>query len=193
MPTIETTAEGLPALIAARLAADTERLRRVALEVAQQSLADVVRETNAAKAVDRGFFKLSWRARPYKNGAIVENTAPYAAVLEYGRRPGRPGPPLAPIYEWVQRKFRGAERGNYRAAKAIALGLSRNKGQRMAVRRAFGREEGALNARLWGIAMAIRDKIHFRGTPPKRILRAAVGKIGARFRVAAMREMRRRA
>lgn len=30
---------------------------------------------------------------------------PYAAVMELGRRPGKPGPPLAPIKEWVRRKL----------------------------------------------------------------------------------------
>ncbi len=32
-------------------------------------------------------------------------TNPYAVVMEMGRRPNQPGPPLDPILDWVQRKF----------------------------------------------------------------------------------------
>ena len=33
-------------------------------------------------------------------------TSGYAVVQELGRRPRKPGPPLAPILRWVQRKFK---------------------------------------------------------------------------------------
>ena len=193
MAIIVTTARQLGVELAKRLRADAQVLKAAALETAQQSIADAVKATNAAKAVDQGFFKLSWSARAVKDGAILENTAPYAAVLEYGRRPGRLGPPLAPIYAWVQRKFRGQVKTNYRAAKAISLGLSKGAAQRKAVRRQFGKEEGAVNAPLWGIAIAIRDKIHFRGTKPRRILRGVLRKVGKRYQANAAKMLRAKA
>lgn len=100
-----------PATLAQRLRADTEIARRAALEAAQRTVADAVRLTNEAGAVDQGLYKLSWTAAAVPGGAEVGNSAPYAAVIEYGRRPGRPGPPLAPILGWVQRKLgvKGAE------------------------------------------------------------------------------------
>jgi hypothetical protein len=153
------TADQFPAEIRRRLAADTERLRLVALEVAQQSIADAVRETNAAGAVDQGFYKLSWSARAHPRGAELINTAPYAAVLEYGRRPGRPGPPLAPILAWVKRKLVG--NGSVKPEDA------------------------------YGVALAIRQRIHDRGTRPRRILQKVVLRMGPRLRLAARRELSR--
>lgn len=201
MATIVTTSARFAEDIRRRLAADTEIVRRAALEVAQQSLRDAVIETNRAGAVDQGFFKLSWGARPIPQGAVVENTAPYAAVLEYGRRPGRPGPPLQPIIEWVHRKLLGQMRGQYRAAKSIALGIASGGSKtrkeaiaaRQEVRQAFGKEANALSAAVIFRAMAIRDKIHYRGSPPRRILQKTLPAIRRRLKVAVRRELRRNA
>jgi hypothetical protein len=102
---IVVTAAQFPAAIRERLRQDTALVERIALEVAQRGIADAVKGTDEAKAVDQSFYKLSWSARPIARGAILENTAPYAAILEYGRRPGRPGPPLSPILGWVERKL----------------------------------------------------------------------------------------
>lgn len=154
MPASEFTA-----VIAARLRADTARLELVALEVAQRSVAEAVKATDAADAVDQGLYKLSWSARRAPRGAVLGNSAPYAPALEYGRRPGRPGPPLAPILAWVTRKLVA----NGRVAEADA----------------------------YGAALAIRNSIHFRGTPPRRILLRVVQQMGPWFREAAVRELRR--
>lgn len=40
----------------------------------------------------------------------LRNDTPYAGVIEHGRRPNRPGPPLAPIVDWVRRKMLGMKR-----------------------------------------------------------------------------------
>lgn len=200
MPAIRTTWSTFAADVQKRLNADTALIRNAALEVAQQSLRDAVRETNKADAVDQGFFKLSWGARPTARGAVVENTAPYAGVLEYGRRPNRPGPPLQPIIEWVHRKLLGDIRGQYRAAKAIALGIARggskSRKDRAAavrdVRQAFGNQGNALSAAVIFRAMAIRDKIHYRGSPPRRILQKTLPAIRKRMKVAFRRELRRK-
>ena len=197
---ITVTAAGLPAPILMRLRQDTALVERVALEVAQRSLADAVRETNAADAVDLGGYKLAWRATRIPRGAAVDNTAPYAPVLEYGRRPGRPGPPLQPIIAWANRKLRGDIRGQYRVAKAIALGLvswqpgskSFRAAGRKYVKETFGREENAVNAAVIFRAMKIRDAIHHRGTKPRRILQKVAARMGPRFREAAVRELRRK-
>lgn len=197
---ITVTAAQFPAAIRERLRQDTALVERVALEVAQRSLASAVKETNEAKAVDQGFFKLSWSARPIPGGAMFENTAPYAAILEYGRRPGRPGPPLQPIIAWVNRKMRGDITGQYRAAKAIALGLatwqpgsrSFHAAAKRHVRDTFGKQESAVNASVIFVAMKIRDAIHHRGTKPRRILQNVCIGMYQRFRDAAVRELRRK-
>lgn len=197
---ITVTASQFPAAIREQLKADTALVERVALEVAQRSLAAAVRETNEAGAVDLGFYKLSWSASPVPGGAELGNSAPYAAVIEYGRRPGRPGPPLQPIIAWVNRKMRGDITGQYRAAKAIALGLatwqpgsrSFHAAAKRHVRDTFGRQESGVNAAVIARAIAVRDAIHYRGTRPRRILHAVAIGMFFRFREASVRELRRK-
>lgn len=197
---ITVTAAGFPAALEMRLRQDTALVERVALEMAQRSLADAVKETNAADAVDQGLYKLAWSARRVPKGAAVDNTAPYAAVLEYGRRPGRPGPPLQPIIAWVNRKMRGDIKGQYRVAKAIAMGLatwqpgskSFHRAAKNHVRETFGKQDSAVNAVVIFRAMAIRDSIHYRGTKPRRILQKVAARMGPRFLEAATRELRRK-
>jgi len=93
------------ALLRRQLERDRDLVARVALETAQRGLAKAIAETDRQGLVDRGTFKLSWKAERVPGGAELRNDAPYAAVIEYGRRPGRPGPPLAPILAWVHRKL----------------------------------------------------------------------------------------
>lgn len=145
-----------PRVLAERLRADTEIARRAAIEAAQRAVADAVRLTNEAGAVDQGFYKASWSAVAVRGGAEVGNSAPYAAVIEYGRRPGRPGPPLAPILAWVQRKL------------------------------------GVRGADAYPIALAIRQRIHDRGTKPRRVLYKALVPLRANFTAALRRELGRR-
>lgn len=58
-------------------------------------------------------------ARLRGDGAMVLNLTPYAAVIEFGRRPGAPGPPFQPIYEWVQGKLGLSGQNAISAAWAI--------------------------------------------------------------------------
>lgn len=178
-----------------RVDADTERLRLLALEVAVRGEADAVRGTDRAGLVDLGGYKLAWSHRRRSWGAEVGNTAPYAPVLEWGRRPGRPGPPLAPIYEWVQRHFRREASRDYTVARAIGMGLAKSRGPDMVrrVKQDFGSRENAVNARLLAIAMDIRDKIHYRGTKPHFVLRGVFQTMRKNFRADARRLLRRRA
>lgn len=208
MAWIETTAAGFEAMILQQLRGDTETLKVAALETAQRGLYRAVRATNAAGSVDRGQFKRSWRAVRTEEGAELRNDAPYAGVIEYGRRPGRPGPPLAPIYEWVQRKLRGQIKAQFRVVRAISLSSALNMADkdaatreerrhfraqaRASVKKAFGSGDRAVDAAAWGIAMAIRDKIHSRGTKPRFILRGVARVMGSDFEQAALRQLRRK-
>jgi len=102
-----TTARRLPGLLRKRLTEDTELLRRVAYETCLRGEAHAVRLTNERGLVDNGTpgFKGSWKTDPLHNGAELRNDIPYAGVIEHGRRPGRPGPPIEPIRQWVMRKL----------------------------------------------------------------------------------------
>ncbi len=84
-------------------------------------------------AVNTGHFLSSWEANPTQQGGsfgvliqVPNSKAPYAAVIEYGRRPGSRPPPVEPIARWAQRRLRLP----YEQAKGIAFGIARSIGRR---------------------------------------------------------------
>lgn len=88
-----------------RLRRDTKFVEEAALDAALRGERDAVALTDRKGLVDQSQFKLGWKHRRIPRGAELGNDAPHAPVIEYGRRPNRPGPPLAPIREWVYRKL----------------------------------------------------------------------------------------
>ena len=104
-------------------------LKRAAYSTALRGVRMAVRVTNRAELVDRGVYKNSWEAARMSNGAEFGNTAPYAAVIEYGRRPGAKAPPYAAILDWVRSKLVGnGEIEEWEAegvAKAIQISIGR--------------------------------------------------------------------
>ncbi len=113
MPVIEVTPKQFPAALRKLIALTVKDVRAAALEAAHRGVALAVRKTNSEGLVDLGLYKNAWiAARLFgpEGGAEIRNDAPYAGVLELGRRPGRPGPPFEPILEWVESKLvRGGE------------------------------------------------------------------------------------
>ena len=112
MPTIELTPQQLSAALRAHLEADLRRLTPISFDVCHRGLAHAVGLTNAKKLVDRGMYKMGFRVAPVPPPApgapvtgSLRNDTPYANVIEWGRRPMRPGPPLEPILGWVRRKL----------------------------------------------------------------------------------------
>lgn len=95
------------AVLRKRIEADEARARRAAFETLNQALEAAVDETDRQGVVDVGAYKLGWTVIPIPNGFQLRNVAPHAAIIEFGRRPGRPGPPIAPIREWVRRQLVG--------------------------------------------------------------------------------------
>jgi hypothetical protein len=75
-------------------------------------------------AVNTGHYKRSWKAEATPEGARVYNTAPYAGVIEHGRRPGSSFPPLKLIERWAQRRLgltpKEAKAAAFPIARAIA-------------------------------------------------------------------------
>jgi hypothetical protein len=84
-----------------------EQVEAAALDTVSYGAQHAVALTNDKGLVDTGYYKEHWQFAPIPGGGELRNDAPYAAPIEYGRRPGRPGPPLAPILEWVERKLVG--------------------------------------------------------------------------------------
>lgn len=77
-------------------------------------------------AVNTGNFKRSWRWGKLPDGASVYNMAPYAGVVEYGRRPGATMPPTRPIAQWIQRKLGKSAK----EAQGMAFAVARSIAQR---------------------------------------------------------------
>ena len=78
----------------------------------------VVRETGKQRKVDTGRFRTSWKAERTRDGAVLLNSAPYAAVIEGGRRAGARMPPVGPIEAWARRK--GIDADPWAIARAIS-------------------------------------------------------------------------
>jgi len=159
MPIIVTAAE-FAAAIAKRIAEDILLVELAAYDACLAGVRDAVRITNKERAVDQGLYKLSWAASRVPHGGELRNGAPYASIIEYGRRPNRPGPPLDPILGWVRRKF-------------FLTGKCKEN-------------------EIYGIAVAIRRHIHYRGTKPRRIMGQVFPILEGRFDAAAKRQLRRR-
>ena len=79
--------------------------------------------------VDRGVYKRSFHAEDIDDGCAFYNDAPYAGVLELGRRPGKM-PPVAILAEWVIRKGLVGKR---KAGKAGASQLAAARGIAFAI------------------------------------------------------------
>ena len=206
MPSITITGSQFEAAIRRQLEIDTEVVRKAALEATKWGERRAVRITNEVGAVDQGAFKLGWTTAVgiSDKAAELRNDTPYAGIIERGRRPGRPGPPLAPIFAWVSRKLVGNIRQKYRFAKraakaegdAFAGPLSprayraRRAENRRRIRDQFGSEQNGVTAGIWGAAMNIRDAIHARGTKPRWILRRTYAEMKPIFKAEAMRRLR---
>jgi hypothetical protein len=73
--------------------------------------------------VNTGYYKRSWRSEPIRNGAVILNQAPYAGIIEYGRRVGR-FPPIEAIARWAQRRLGLTRKESLRAAFPIAKAIA---------------------------------------------------------------------
>lgn len=99
--------------------------------IAQEELSKI-----QPQPVDRGTYKGSFRAEDTKEGAVFYNSAPYAGVIEEGRRPGSRMPPIDVIAAWVRRKNKWGSASAKSSKKpeaqvrAIAYLIARSIGRR---------------------------------------------------------------
>jgi len=166
MPELHIRARDFGKHLRRRLRQDTDLLRNTALDTALRGETLAVQSTDEKGLVDQGHFKLSWDHRRTHDGAQVGNSSPHSSVIEHGRRPGRPGPPLAPIEEWVRRKL-------------VPEGV------------VTGRDGGPpTDADIRSAAFAIRRAIHIRGSKPHLILGNLRVKLSRHFRTEAIRRLK---
>lgn len=79
-------------------------------------------------AVNTGAFLRAWKSEvvPLRDAIHIYNQAPYAGVIEYGRRAGATPPPVEAIARWAQRRFRMP----YDRARGLAFGIAKRIGRR---------------------------------------------------------------
>ena len=133
---------------------------------------DVIPNTKPHAPVDTHAYAAAWKARRTPHGANVENTSPYATIIEDGARPGfHVGRKMVDaIAEWVLRK--GLQPN----------GQGRDAGGRFVKVTAEGARQ---------IAWAIATKIARDGLPAKRVLARAEELIPRFIREEVRRELSR--
>jgi hypothetical protein len=94
------------------------------LSAAMRAQSVVVTATTQKKKVNTGFYRLAWKAERVSGASAVRvyNQAPYAGVIEYGRRPGARMPPVEPLARWAQRKLALP----YPQARSIGFAIARS-------------------------------------------------------------------
>lgn len=126
MPSVKVDAKNLGNVLKKHFADKQELLKKASLAVAYQGQAYAVTLTNQEGLVYLGVYKRGWMVRPRPGkGAELRNDTPYGPVIEYGRRPNRPGPPIDPIREWVRIKLGLSGDELERAAWAIRNAIHR--------------------------------------------------------------------
>jgi hypothetical protein len=104
-------------------AGQVKAARRGAIKGALRAVQTLVAATGKAGAVNTGHYKRSWKWEALSDGARVYNSAPYASIIELGRRPGR-FPPISLIQRWAQRRLglslKEAKAAAFPIARAIA-------------------------------------------------------------------------
>ena len=114
-------------------------IRNGLLSAAQRARVMVVDATRAAPpanpagtgkggAVNTGAFLRAWKSEVVsaRDAVHIYNQAPYAGVIEYGRRPNSTPPPVEAIARWAQRRFRMP----YERARGLAFGIAKRIGRR---------------------------------------------------------------
>lgn len=91
-----------------------------------RSIPDLVR----ASPVDTGLYAQSWDVAEAKEKASIGNSAPQAAIIEYGARPFTP--PIKPLLAWAKRVLKsGSQPPNYDSdVWALARGTQKKIAER---------------------------------------------------------------
>lgn len=80
---------------------------------AKRDIVSKVIPSKDPKPIDRGIYRAAWQVDKLKNGALISNSAPHAAMIEFGVAGGKVvigTKAQMALAEWVQRKL-GGKRG----------------------------------------------------------------------------------
>jgi hypothetical protein len=111
------------------LGRNADRAMRIGITAAGQRARAMVVERTRTLAFNTGYLARAWKTNVEHAGldstVTIYNQAPYAGVVEYGRRPSGRMPPLGPLELWFQRKFRLRGAAARKAAYGLAINLMR--------------------------------------------------------------------
>ena len=85
----------------------SEKNIKVYKQVVVEAMIDEMKNIVAASPVDTGLYAQAWSMTVDEKSAILGNTAPYAAMIEFGTRPFTP--PIGPLLNWAKRVLRKPE------------------------------------------------------------------------------------
>lgn len=117
-----------PAMVAAArrgVLAAAYRSQAMAIRATGQAPAANPRGVGTGGAVNTGHYRRSWKVEVLPDGARLYNDAPYAAVIEHGRRQGGRMPPLSALRDWAMRRLGLSPEQAARAAPAIARAIAK--------------------------------------------------------------------
>jgi hypothetical protein len=120
-----------------RLAADYwPAVIRGARAGALRGVAILQRKTQNADAFDTGRYQRAWKQRVSNTEVRFWNEAPYAIIIERGRRPGATPPPVKALIPWVKRKLgvSTAEAKGVAYVVARSIGRKGTKGKKVLIR-----------------------------------------------------------
>lgn len=105
-----------------------KQAKEVAFDVALRGVHEGANVSEALHIVDRRTYIQRFRAVRTKTGAELQNDAPHAAVIEFGRRPGATPPPMKVILGWMKRKGITPKDGG--TLEGLAFAIARAIGRR---------------------------------------------------------------
>lgn len=108
-------------------AAAVRGLQRAALRGLAEIKARII-PSRTPQPVDRGVYRAGWNVELLSDGAAIYNPLPYAAMIEYGVKPGNVRIGAAMIQalsEWVVRKGLASSADAIRVAWRVARALQR--------------------------------------------------------------------
>ncbi|MFH1568528.1 MAG: hypothetical protein ABIL09_11080 [Gemmatimonadota bacterium] len=170
-----------------RLGEGAERAMYRAALLAKRRAVQAIGEVVPFQPVDTGEMRRSYTVDRVPGGAVLENTAPHAAIQEYGTRPFTP--PMEPLVQWAIRKSRRApqkkKKRGQRRARGKAAGQPKHEGAANSKRKANQLEAAkALARRAW-------VSIRARGVRPKGFHAAASKDFGKITHEALLHELRK--
>lgn len=124
------------------------------------------------KPVDRGTYRRSFHVEKIPTGAVIFNSAPHAAVIEYGRRAGSRPPPIDAIADWVLRKGL-LDRKVFTKVIVTPSTIRSHRAGRVVVKLRRRRRTAELKKQARALAFVIARSIARRGLPAQRILELA--------------------